>query len=264
MFSAPAKASIALIIAAAMAGAAVWAFSGEQASDYAADQSGQRALGLVTSLPIYWAEGDDFSAMLRPDAELPWVRQQLERKFELVPVDRISPADDGTPDLAAGQSRQIDDLLIVQPRGLSPADNVAIDRFVRDGGRLLIVIDPMLAGHYETPIGDPRHPSVVGLVPPLFARWGLAMDEREGEEAGQYLIPTPIGEVPVINAGQLRAVANDPADGQCAIGEGGLIARCAVGAGRATVMADATIFEIAQGNDAQAELIARLAGYAFD
>lgn len=214
-------------------------------------------LGLMTSLPIYWADGADFAALLDEQAELPFVRGVLERDFSLSPIDQLVAEEEGVNSL-----ENLDRLLIVQPRGLSPQDNVALDEWVRGGGRLLYVIDPMLSGEYAAPIGDPRHPPVIGLIPPVLPRWGLTVEPRDGEPDQPYLIATPVGEVPAMFAGQIRRV--DGGMGQCRVTDGALVAQCTVGAGRVTLVADATLFELVEGNKAQEQLILDLAGYAFD
>jgi len=91
---------------------------------------------------------------------LPWIRQALERRYAITPLDAPAPPEGG-PDVRAA----IECLLIVPPRGFSPADNERPDGRVRAGGRLLHVLDPMLTGRHAVPIGVSCHPTSIGLVP---------------------------------------------------------------------------------------------------
>ena len=204
-------------------------------------------LGLMTSLPIYWNEGDVFAQLGSSEqAELPWVRQTLEKRYRLRPLDLLAPDGIGADPLADLQR-----LAIIQPCGISPAGNVALDDWVRAGGRLLYVIDPMLSGEYEAPLGDPRHPTVTALVPPVIARWGLSLSFDEDQVEEPRLVEW--GGVkdgvafPVVKAGKFSIAENVMSP--CAISAEGLVARCDIGKGRVTLIADAALFEPREGNE---------------
>lgn len=249
------RAIIPLLLAALVALAAL--FLWPRGSGDKGEPTQRVELGLMTGLPIYWVDGADISALLDENAELPWVRQVLEQRYELRPVDSFvaEEGEDGTP--LDGLER----LLIVQPRGISPAGNVALDDWVQGGGRLLYVIDPMLTGEYAVPLGDPRHPSVIGIVPPVLPRWGVTMEARaETSDAGPQFIETPVGPLPVATAGRLTQ--SDNGIGNCTIEASGLIARCKVGAGQVTVLADAALFEARDGTEQEVDIILELADYA--
>ena len=47
-------------------------------------------VGLFSSLPLYWGEGE-FGAMLEGGGQKDWVREELETRFELVPLDTLEP-----------------------------------------------------------------------------------------------------------------------------------------------------------------------------
>jgi len=141
---------------------------------------------------------------------------------------------------------RLDTLAIIQPRGLSPSDNVALDKWVRDGGRLLLVLDPMLTGHYELPLGDPRRPSDVALIPPVVARWGLEIVFDDAQPV-QRRVAMPFGEGPydLSFAGEVRVLAaNSEGDAdECALHGEAVMAVCDVGKGTVTLVADAGVFE---------------------
>ena len=199
-------------------------------------------LGLMTSLPLYWPLGADMSQIAMGRAVMPWQREVLEAGYAIVPLDTLSPI----PALIPGGQESdplagIDRLAIIQPRGLSPADNVALDSWVRKGGRLLLVLDPMLSGEYDLPIGDPRRPVDMALIPPVVARWGLAV--RYDEAQGAKPVDSRFSEtyLPLVLSGEVEIT--DPAAADCTLEAYGAAARCRVGAGQAVLIADAAIFE---------------------
>ncbi len=219
-------------------------------------------LGLMTSLPLYWPEGSQIADIAGGQAELPWQRTVLERSHSLLPLDTLSPIpalspNDPPEDPLAG----LDRLAIVQPRGLSPADNVALDDWVRAGGRLLLVLDPMLTGHYDYGLGDPRRPSDVALIPPVVARWGLEMNFDEAQSAAR---PVEIDgrAAPLELAGSLREIAGSNAD--CMIEAADTLALCTIGEGRVTLFADAALFEGEAPDEAKSAAIQSLLEIAFE
>ena len=206
-------------------------------------------MGLVTSLPLYWSLGADFDALASGEAEVPWQRAALEQRFDLVLLDTLSPTagldpEAGPVDPLVGLSN----IAVVQPRGLSPQDNVALDQWVRAGGRLLLVLDPLLSGQYDLALGDPRRPIDSALVPPVLVRWGLEMRFDEAQEAVRAVeVPFGGGLVEIAYAGELREL--DEMRNDCTISAEGALAVCKVGAGRVTVLADAALFEHRRGSD---------------
>ena len=189
-------------------------------------------LGLFTTLPIYWGETPDIAAMLNAEGEKHWARQQLEDRYDLVPLDVLSESN------LAGLER----VLLAQPRPLSPQENVALDEWVREGGNALVFADPMLMQHSIYPIGDKRRPQDVVLLSPILARWGLALQFDEAQSSEQRLIESGNLSVPVAMAGELVATGGG-AGSVCEIGKLGLIAECRIGEGRVVVVADADLFE---------------------
>lgn len=159
---------------------------------------------------------------------------------------------------AAGLS-QVSGVLLVQPRALSPEELVALDGWIRRGGRAVLLADPDLRWADARPLGHPLRPPLTSLLDPLLNHWGLALapvrreigvdpverrflDRQDGGRMIQlagasHFLPTGsglLGDLPVSNGG------NSPDGGRpCALSSGGLIARCALGKGRAILVADA-------------------------
>jgi hypothetical protein len=213
-------------------------------------------LGLMTSLPLYWPHNADITDLAAGTAPLPWQRVAIASRYALVPLDTLSPVPALSPDTPetdplAGLAR----LAVIQPRGLSPADNVALDGWVRGGGRLLLVLDPALTGEYDLPLGDPRRPVDGALIPPVVARWGLAVRFDAGQlpvvsyapvsagaqaGAGGSARPVPL---PLALAGRIVLDAAAP---DCILQADAAMAVCRVGKGRVTLIADAALFEHAE------------------
>jgi hypothetical protein len=209
-------------------------------------------LALMTSLPIYWGEAEDFQGLLASDAGAGWVRRALEAEYALHPLDTLEPA------ALAGHRL----LLLAQPRPLSPGENVALDEWVRGGGRVLIFADPLLTAHSHYPVGDKRRHQDVALLSPILARWGLELEFDEAATARQRSVTIAGTELPVGLAGRLRARTGSG----CELAGQGVIARCAVGRGRATVFADAAVLEESEGEHgtAHGDALQVLLAQAFD
>lgn len=218
-----------------------WAFSPARTPD--------RTVGLFTSLPILWSEADDLKGMVDASAEPHWARAALEQRGNLVPLDTLL-------DLA-----RVDELVIAQPRPLLPEENVALDAWVRRGGRVLMFADPMLTEESTFALGDRRRPQDVALVSPILARWGLQLQFDEDQPGGMR---ESAGErIPINLAGTFRPTPGGH-EAACKLADGGLIARCTIGKGRAIVVADAALLEAdgenqADGNARAKRLAALLA-----
>ncbi|HSJ78912.1 MAG TPA: hypothetical protein VK913_09295 [Erythrobacter sp.] len=202
----------------------------------------RQPLGLMTSLPLYWPEGAGMTDLAAGRAAPPWQRAALEQQYLLLPLDTLSPKPGLSPDAPetdplAGLAR----LAVIQPRGLSPADNVALDEWVRAGGRLLLALDPALTGDYDAPFGDPRRPVDSALIPPVVARWGLAISFDEAQEAA--VVETAIDQtrLPLALAGKVAVI--DPGAAACVLTAKDAVAVCKVGKGQVTLIADAAVFE---------------------
>lgn len=204
-----------------------------QDGEQAKPSEGERpSLGLMTSLPIYWGETMEMGDLLDGSAEQHWVRTRLEEDYALVPLDVLGTAE-GQPrkDLAG-----LGHLVVAQPRALTAADNVALDRWVREGGRLLLVLDPMMTEHSSYHIGDPRRFNDVTLIPPLLDRWGLVFSYDE--DAPPRQVPFGDAAIPAEAYGALSLAAQS-VEQPCTVEAAGLIARCRIGRGQALIVADA-------------------------
>ncbi len=119
---------------------------------------------ILTGLPLFFGEGE-IGDVLGGTASRSPLLGALERDWTLQPLDVAR-----RPQLA-----QVDRLLIIQPQALAPDELVEIDRWVRRGGRLLILADPDLRWPSTLPSDDPRRPPPASLLSPLFTHWGVTL-----------------------------------------------------------------------------------------
>jgi len=124
---------------------------------------------VLTGLPLFWGEGDVGDVLSGTATRSPLL-DALGRDWTLQPLDVAR-----RPQLA-----QVDRLLIIQPQALAPDELVEIDRWVRRGGRLLVLADPDLRWPSTLPSGDPRRAPVASLLSPLFAHWGVTLLSTSG------------------------------------------------------------------------------------
>lgn len=192
-------------------------------------------VGLFTTLPLYWREAAAISELVAPDASPPWARTVIERDYELVPLDVLA----GEGAILGG----LDRLLLAQPRTLSPAENVALDVWIRQGGRLLLFADPLLTGDSRFALGDKRRPQDVALLSPILSHWGLQLRFDEDQPAGERVAELDGLKLPINAAGRFSYRPADEPDTSCIPRSGGLIAECTIGRGRALIVADAALFD---------------------
>ena len=207
-------------------------------------------LALMGTIPIYWGEAGDFSEMLDSASHAHWARAVLERQYRLVPMDWL-----GAENLAESRF-----LLMAQPRALSAEENVALDNWVRAGGRLLLFADPMMTGESRFPIGDRRRPHDVVLLSPILSHWGLQLQYDAEQTEGVAIVDIGEAEVPVNLSGALVVL-----DGhrECVIDGAALVARCAIGAGHVLVLADAAVLDFDGPHAGAVSSLSALTGQLF-
>lgn len=192
-------------------------------------------LGLMTTLPIYWPEAADVGELLQRGEQPGQIRQTLETRFAIEPIDTLE----------AEVLRGYDRLILAQPRALSPAENVALDGWVRQGGRLLLFADPMLTRHSQFGIGDKRRAQDVILLSPILTHWGLELTFDPDQPPAQREIDGPTAAVPVALAGSFGLL---PGSG-CTLSGQGVLAQCMIGRGTVTILADAAVLDEPESDD---------------
>jgi hypothetical protein len=211
------RALLALLVA--LLGAAAFALSSRQPSRPAPrPAAGRPTLLLLTSLPLVF--GEDFSLQGGGSPAL----SALQERYRVVPISVTDPAE-----LAKARL-----LLMAHPRAQPAEDLVALDAWVRSGGRVLLLADPMLEWPSKRPLGDPLRPPPMFMDTGLLAHWGLRLDapDKRGAQAaklGGY-------DVLTVSPGQLY--------GGCRIGSGRVVAHCRIGKGLVTIVADADLLDV--------------------
>ncbi len=208
-------------------------------------------IGLFTSLPILWRESADIRGLLNSDGPPHWALAVLKRRGSVQPLDSLA-LPDGKPAMAGASL-----LVMAQPRPLSPQENVALDTWVRRGGRVLLFADPMLTVDSAYALGDKRRPQDIVLLSPILVRWGLELSFDEEQPAGEHMADWAGRSMPVDLPGQFVLLGNA---GNCRLLAGGLGARCSVGKGQVLALADAALLEdrSADAAEASASLLEQL------
>jgi hypothetical protein len=174
---------------------------------------------LLSGLPLIWGEEDALGG--KPTA----FYTALDRAYRVRPIDEATSASLGTASL----------LLVAQPRPPGPAALVAIDGWVRGGGRAMILTDPALRWPSDLALGDPRRAPIDDGLGPLLLHWGLKL-EPPGD--GKVLVVRDVGGRRLIMAAPGRFVVQGS---KCTVTHGGFMADCPIGRGRALLLADADL-----------------------
>lgn len=175
---------------------------------------------LLTSLPLLF--GEDFSLQ---GGGSPAVRK-LQTRYRIVPISVTDSAE-------LKKAR----LLLMAHAPAQTAENlVALDEWVRAGGRLLLLADPMLEWPSKRPLGDPLRPPAMFIDTGLLAHWGLRLDAPA--ERGPAMRKLGGYAVMTVSPGALA--------GRCKISPDALVARCPIGKGQATIVADADLLDVDQ------------------
>jgi hypothetical protein len=194
-------------------------------------------LMLVTSLPLLFGERLSLSGNGSP------ALTALERRYRIVPI--------GVTDAASLTNGK---LLLMAHANAQPAEAlVDLDRWVRDGGHVLLLADPRLEWPSERPLGDALRPSPMFTDTGLLGHWGLKLSapDQRGPAKRRLGGRTILTDSP----GRLS--------GGCKISADALVAHCRIGKGAATVVADADFLNVeALGPDARPNLEALLAELA--
>lgn len=191
-----------------------------------------RTIALFTTLPILWPERSDFRGLIGSSAPPHWALAILRRRGTLKPLDSLAKVN--------GNAASGGLLVMAQPRPLSPQENVALDRWVRGGGHVLLFADPMLTADSIFGLGDKRRPQDIVLLSPILAHWGLELRFDEDQPAGEHMADWAGAKLPVNLPGRFSLMQGSR---NCGLLAGGLGARCIVGKGRVLAVADAALLE---------------------
>ena len=202
----------ALIFVAVLIGGAAVALGNRHGPAPLPPRADKPVLLVVTSLPIIFAEqfqlGGGSPALTA-----------LERRYRVQPIN--------VTDAASLKGRRL--LLMAHPLAQPAEALVDLDRWVRGGGRLVLLADPKLDWPSGRPLGDKFRP------PPSFADTGLLLHWRL-----TLYGPGKAGPIDRKVDGRVVALSSPGSlSGACGLRRDGLLARCTIGRGKATIIADA-------------------------
>jgi hypothetical protein len=228
-------ATVSVLTAALMAAAGLaLTWHGGEPKPLPSRPAGERpVLMLVTSLPIMFGESFSIEAAGSP------ALRALEPRYRVVPI--------GVTDAASLRQGRL--LLMAHPLAQPAEELVALDDWVRAGGRLVLLADPALDWPSKLPLGDRLRPPPMFMDTGLLAHWGLRLDAPD--EHGPARREVEGRAVEVSSPGTLV--------GSCPTEAVGLVVRCRPGKGRATIIADADFMNAGDpGSDNLQFLLAEL------
>ncbi len=131
-------------------------------------------------------------------------------------------------------------LMIAQPRGLAPDELVALDDWVRSGGKAIIFADPLLVWPSRYALGDVRRAPPVTLLDPLLAHWGIELESPPGN--APLVATLSVGDKTGSGAGMGLLTSTG---GSCRPSNDQRWIDCKIGAGHVILVGDADILDFA-------------------
>lgn len=174
-------------------------------------------LALLTSLPLVFGESFGLDGGGSP------ALTRIELRYNVVPI--------GVADAKSLANRKL--LLMAHPRAQPAEVLVDLDQWVRQGGRVLLLADPKLDWPSELPLGDKLRPAPAFADTGLLKHWGLKLaGPAAGETAG-------------------RLIGRE----HCQMTDDGVVARCRIGRGNATIIGDADFINVESSDDNDLDLL---------
>jgi len=184
------------------------------------------AATMLTGLPLRWQGGESLTSMIAEGSNDDPALARLKRLGPVLLVDSLTdhvPPPGGT-------------LLIAHPRALAPRELVAIDAFVRGGGRAVILADALSGWPPRHPLGDPRNPPVTSLLTPLLDHWGIALAAAPAEDEAAIAVDVGHRRLRLSSAGRFGGLPSP-----CRAFVDNRVAHCPIGRGEAWLVGDADL-----------------------
>jgi hypothetical protein len=215
------RARAAALLGAGLVAAAGLAFVADRKADAPAPvaRTAKPTLMLLTTLPLIFGEKFGLEGGGSP------ALSALAMRYKVTPIG-ITDA----RTLARGRL-----LLMAHPLAQPAEALVDLDQWVRRGGRLMLLADPMLEWHSELPLGDPLRPPPAFADTGLLAHWGLRLDAPDERGPRQL----ELGGQPILTASPGSLVGRT-----CPISKDRLVAHCRIGKGEVTIVADADFLDV--------------------
>lgn len=199
-------------------------------TDRWAKQSGKTVM--LSGLPLRsWTGGELQEGAFAESAAVVALRKRVSRPLVLADT------------LVAGSLNTDDRLLLAHPYALPPEALVEVDRFVRAGGRAVILADALSGWPPPHPFGDARNPPVTSLLTPLLDHWGLRLDAPAPNSAGAGVaVVRNLGRrIELHSSGHFSVLPHNCSGAGRLPDQGYSMAFCRIGLGTAVVLADADI-----------------------
>jgi hypothetical protein len=192
---------------------------------------GKPVIGVMTAMPLQGVAMGTANGLAPVEAigmRSPlW--QALESRFRPRPLDALDPA--------SLQGLRV--LLLAQPRALAPTELVALDGWVRRGGRAVILADPLLHWPDPRPLGHPARAPLTSLLDPLLSHWGLRLEPAEMDVGRDPLDRRALAGGAMLQLSGASRFTPLGRSAGCTVQEHGPLATCRIGQGRALLVADA-------------------------
>ena len=188
-------------------------------------------LALLTSLPLIFGERFSLDGGGSP------ALARIEQRYNVQPI--------GVADAASLAGQRI--LLMAHPRAQPAEALVELDQWVRGGGRVLLLADPQLRWPSERPLGDLLRPPPAFADTGLLRHWGISLAGSGGARS----VEIDGRRIALATPGTLTAK-------RCDVLGDGLVARCRIGRGMATVIADADLLNVEPSGGADGPTTANL------
>ena len=152
-------------------------------------------VGWMTSIPM----GGGMNPQTGESSEAPVMYTQAQELFTLKPIATSATSIDA----------DVDVLVLVHPKGLSPATQFAIDQYAMRGGRILMFVDPVAEA--DNAGADPSNPMAAMTANkssdpgPLLKAWGVEFNPQEvvGDLGHALQVAMRQGDQPVRHLGIL-------------------------------------------------------------
>ena len=225
--AAPRARSVALL-GAGLAAVAALAFVADRKADapVPAERAAKPTLMLLTTLPLMFSEKFGIE-----DGGLPAL-SALAMQYTVTSI--------GVADHAALGRGKL--LLMAHPLAQPAEALVDLDHWVRRGGRVLLLADPMLEWPSQRPLGDPLRPPPAFADTGLLGHWGLRLDAPD--QRGPRQLALGARTILTASPGALAALPGASVSQTCAISSDRLVAHCRIGKGTATIVADADFLDV--------------------
>ena len=192
----------------------------------AAASTGTPVTTMLTGLSLRWSGSGDIAAIISDGAEDDPALVQLEA---MGPVSLVDSLVDHVPPPGGA-------LLIAHPRALAPQELVAIDAFVRGGGKAVVLADALSGWPAPHPLGDPRNPPVTSLLTPLLDHWGVRLGAALTDDMDVAAVDVGRARLRLSSAGVF-----DRLPPTCRAFADRHVAQCRIGAGEAWLVGDADL-----------------------